>query len=192
MLGGVDGDYFNKVTRLGRAVGDAVRAAAGGASVDPFPAAQLVDHLFARAGGLRSLRPILAILADLGSAPLLLPVRVDEAGERLLQAVRTTQGGSLDLRLARAALASIVRGETAPAVVLKRFFEKVLDAATIGCRGGLLESDGMGSASLARQSFEPVVARAVEESLRRPGAQRLGVVRHFRITAETDLLSGAP
>jgi len=71
----MDGDDFSRATRPGRMAAEAIwETVANDAPFDGFATGELIDRFIAHAGGIPSLPGILAILADLASQPLSLPL----------------------------------------------------------------------------------------------------------------------
>lgn len=188
----MDGDDFSRATRLGRTVAEGViSVAADDAPFDGFATAQLIDHFVEASGGVACLPRVLAILADLGSQPLLLATRVDEALERVNEAAHGPECGMLDLQFGLVAQSAILRGQTDPAAIVERFIRALIERHVIMGRGGLVDIDGLRHAERARELTGPVARAAVAELIRRPDAKRLGLSRAFRISESSNLLGAA-
>jgi hypothetical protein len=186
----VDGDIFGVVTRLGRAAADAVARALEGGRWDPFFAAQCLDDLHAKAGGLPTLPGVLRILEGLRATPLLAYSQREAAIERLNDVHRNTEGvTTLDLMLRCSAEKSIWSGEYDSVRVLERYCQSALDAAIMSSRGGYLETHGHTRKEDARTLLAPIATAAAETLARRPTARRLGLAPpHANLQPDTDLL----
>ncbi|WP_437876374.1 hypothetical protein [Sorangium sp. So ce513] len=189
----MDGDIFSKVTRPGRAAGEAVLRALQGGAWDPFHAEQCVDILIETAGGVPSLASVLDEVRSLNKSPLFARLLADEASDRVDSTVTKLNGSVLDLILKAVTQKCILRGVLDEREILTRFVVEVLDHAIISCRGGVLDQHGDGQIAGVRALLRSVAVDAAAELLRRPDAKRLGLShRHARITAETNLLEGFP
>lgn len=187
----MDGDYFSTAIRLGRAVAEAVvTAASEGTPFDGFTAVRLIDHFIESSGGIAALPPVLEILEDLRATPLLIPTRIEEGCARVEAAAHRSDCGTLDLLLSKVVQSAINRGETEPSVILEAFTRSLIERYVIMGRGGLVDFDGLRYVERARELTGPMARAAAAELLRRPRAQRLGLARGYRITADSNLLAG--
>jgi hypothetical protein len=185
----MDGDDFSRVTRLGRTVAEGViRVATNGAPFDEFPTRQLFDQLVEVSDGIPSLSPVLKLLSDWGSQPLLLLTRRDEAVERVNEIMHGPRCGMLDLQLGKVAQSAILRGQTDPAAIVERFLRALVERHVIMGRGGLVDIDGPRHVERARELTAPIAREAATKLIGRPNAKRLGLSRAFHITESSNLL----
>jgi hypothetical protein len=191
MLGGVDGDVFGKVTRLGRAAAEAVSRAIAGEMWDPYHASRCLDVLIAAANGIPSLPVALAELAGLRGSPLLARFAAENALQRIREASSGPKCTVLDLILRSVVERSILRGDLATQSILNCYCGEVLDRAILTGRGGFMDQHGPALLNEARGVLAPVALAAATILEARPDAKRLGLARsHADVTPDTNLLVG--
>jgi len=188
----MDGDEFSKAPRLARAAAAAVLATVGGAVFDPFHIARLYEHIVQEAQGIKSLPVILKVFDDLRSMPLLIPVRTEEACERIADAGHGPECGMLDLILVGVAQSALLQGETDKAAMVEKFTQALADRFVIAGRGGLIDMDGISYVQIAKSLMAPMARDAAQALVRKPNAINLVLSRQFRLTPESNLLGCTP
>ena len=182
----MDGDEFSKATRLARAAAAAVLDTVGGAVFDPFHIARFYEHIVQEAQGIKSLPAILRILDDLRLMPLLIPVRTEEACQRIADAAHGPACGMLDLVLERVAQRALLRGETDKTAMVEKFAQALTDRFVIAGRGGLIDMNGINYVQIAKSLMAPMARDAAQALVRKPNAIHLGLSRQFRLTPESN------
>jgi hypothetical protein len=190
----MDGDDFSRAHRLGRMAAEAIwETVSSNAPFDGFATGQLIDRFIAHAGGIPSLKDVLAILADLASQPLFVQTRTEEALAQINDAVHGPGCTPLDLQLGQVVASAILRNEIAPQPILERYVQGFIERNVIMARGGFVETYGLQHIDGTRDITLPIARAAAEELIRRPDAKQLGLSLEFlqRLDENSNLLGVA-
>ena len=190
----MDGDFFSKISRLGRDTAEAALSALAGGDWDPFLSEKLIDQIVAANDGIPSLPRVIADLRGLSELPQLAATQSKSVAQRI-NSYAHEYGGVLDLMLADVARRRIAIGDYDEVSVLRRFAEHVLDRSVIFARGGPVDFSTDAQLIGVRRLLAPTATAAAETLARRPVAKLLGLSRRRRrLTNDSNLLElgGSP
>lgn len=184
----MDCDDFARTTQRARQVPEAfAEAIDGSVTWDTFAPARFLDGVVEAGGGVSSFANVVSIIA-----PSLLLRMSPETVLDELSGVRCDT--VLDLLMVRCAERAVLVGDATPEGVAREFFAGVFQRFVIDARGALLETKGGRWAvehhEQLAEHMQPYTQDAAKLLVATPGARRLGLSKHLRVSAVDNLLSG--
>lgn len=180
---------------MGRIAARRLHDSLDGGVWDDFHARRILEVVFAKAGRVQALEPVLSLLQDLREPNLFASTR-DQVLDHIDEVVLRFQQGTLDLVVRTCARRAVVSGSfRSDRDFIAEVVSLLLERFIVDGKGGLRELRGEESLREMRQAIRQRLAPVIEEAATsfetRPTGTLRGLTKQQRLTTTSDLLGGA-